>query len=305
MNQAAGGAGAGSAPRVSIALPVFNGERYLEQAITSVLTQTFDEFEFLIGDNASTDATEEICRSYAASDPRVRYVRNTTNLGAAPNYNQLFHRSGGEYFKWIAHDDLCEPEFIERSVAVLDHDPGVVICYSKTVLIDALGDEIEHYSDGLHMTQTAPHERVRLLLETPGWCNPIFGLLRRSMLAATPLIASYPRSDRTLLAELSLHGRFHELPEPLLKRRVHPQISTEVHVAERDLAVWFDARNRTRRTFPRWKRYSQYIAMAARAPLPAGERARVLGVVAGNAMSLSKVRGLASDVVSSLPIKRA
>lgn len=284
-------------PRVSIGLPVYNGERYLDEAIRSVLDQSYIDFELLISDNASTDGTEEICRSAAASDPRVVYLRNDENLGAAPNYNRLVDLSNGEYFKWIAHDDGCAPEFLEQCVRVLDNEPEVVICYSKTILLDEVGDVLDHYSDGLHLRSPDPCERLRVFLDTPGWCNPIFGLIRRSVLSRTPRIGSYPRSDRTLLAELTLHGQFNELPDYLLHRRVHAEISTEVHVAEKDLAVWFDSRNRERKTFPRWKRYSEYVRMTQRAPISLSQRAHVLGLVSRSAMSLGKVRGLLSDVV--------
>ncbi len=86
------------APRVSIGLPVFNGERYLARAIDSVLGQDFRDFELIICDNASTDRTAEICAAYARRDARVRYVRNPRNLGAGPNYDRCFHLARGTYF---------------------------------------------------------------------------------------------------------------------------------------------------------------------------------------------------------------
>ena len=107
-------------PRVSIGMPVFNGENYLAEALDSLLTQTFSDFELIISDNASTDKTEEICRAYAVRDQRIRYFRNQENLGASRNYNRVFELSSGEYFKWAAHDDLCAPEFLGRCVDVLD-----------------------------------------------------------------------------------------------------------------------------------------------------------------------------------------
>ena len=99
--------------KVTIGIPVYNGEDFLEKAVDSLLSQTYEDFELIISDNASTDRTEEICRRYAAQDPRVKYVRNTENLGAAKNYNQLVDMAKGEYFKWAAHDDICLPIIIE------------------------------------------------------------------------------------------------------------------------------------------------------------------------------------------------
>lgn len=98
-------------PKVSVGLPVYNGEKYLPQAIKSLLAQTFAEFELIICDNASTDRTQEISRTFTKRDQRIRYHRNPNNLGAAANFNLSFRLSSGEYFKWAA-DDLCAPEFL-------------------------------------------------------------------------------------------------------------------------------------------------------------------------------------------------
>ena len=86
-------------PLVSIGMPVFNGDRYLEKALDSILEQTLDDFELVICDNASTDRTGEICRDYAARDRRIRYLRDDTNIGAHPNYNRTFAEARGRYFK--------------------------------------------------------------------------------------------------------------------------------------------------------------------------------------------------------------
>ena len=101
-----------SKPRVSIGLPVRNGARYLGEAVDSLLRQTYTDFELIISDNASTDQTEAICRAYVARDPRVRYYRSSQDVGLANNYNYLFIRARGEYFKWAAADDVHEPDYL-------------------------------------------------------------------------------------------------------------------------------------------------------------------------------------------------
>ena len=106
-------------PRVSIALPVYNGERYLEQSIRSVLAQTFTDFELIVSDNASTDRTIEIVERFAAIDPRVVLLRNDENRGAAWNYNNAFEHATGEFFRWHARDDWFEPDLIESLVEAL------------------------------------------------------------------------------------------------------------------------------------------------------------------------------------------
>ena len=114
---------AGDSPRVSIGLPVYNGERFLVQAIESVLAQTFEDFELIVCDNASTDASGAIAQTYVERDSRVRYFRNASNLGAARNFNRTFELSRGEYFKWLAADDLIAPTYLERCLAALGPRP--------------------------------------------------------------------------------------------------------------------------------------------------------------------------------------
>ena len=96
-------------PTVSIGMPVYNGVPFLNEALDSILAQTYRDFELVISDNASTDETESICRAYAASDPRIRYYRQQENLGAMPNFNRVCELSRGQYFKWAACDDVCSP----------------------------------------------------------------------------------------------------------------------------------------------------------------------------------------------------
>ena len=127
-------------PRVSIGLPVHNGERYLEETLESVLKQTFPDFELIIYDNASTDRTPEICRAFLEQDNRIRYFNSGRNEGASANFNRAFRASRGEYFKWIAHDDLIAPSYLEKCVEVLDRDDSVALCCSRVVLINEAGD---------------------------------------------------------------------------------------------------------------------------------------------------------------------
>jgi glycosyltransferase involved in cell wall biosynthesis len=137
-------AGKGDTPTVSVGLPVFNGADYVAEAIASILGQTYGDFELLIQDNASTDRTGAICREFARRDSRVSYIRNPENLGAIPNYNLVFERARGRYFKWAAHDDICAPTFLERCVEVLDADSSVVLCSGQTRLINDDGSPVFH-----------------------------------------------------------------------------------------------------------------------------------------------------------------
>ena len=111
------------APRLSIGLPVYNGENYLAESLDALLGQSFEDFELIISDNASTDGTAAISRRYERLDSRVRYVRQPRNVGLAPNHNIVVEQARGELFKWASHDDVYGRELLERCVVALDENP--------------------------------------------------------------------------------------------------------------------------------------------------------------------------------------
>src|SRR3954467_10627446 len=152
-------------PRVSIGLPVYNGEKMIAGAVESLLAQTMTDFELVIVDNASTDGSQEICRALAARAPGVRYHRNDRNIGLAPNWNRAFElASAAPYFKWAAHDDIHAPTFLERCLEVLDRDPPVVLATSKTDYIDADGNKIDRQPEPLPLDASDPLVRLQALL---------------------------------------------------------------------------------------------------------------------------------------------
>lgn len=289
----------GAAPTVSIGLPVYNGERYLEQTLRSLLEQTFADFDLTIADNASTDGSEEIARTWAARDSRVRYVRSDVNLGAAKNFNRVFRMSRGKYFKWAAYDDLCAPEFLQRCVQVLEEDDNVVLCYPRTTLLDRDGRITGYYADALDLRDPRPHRRYRLFFQRQGLCHPTFGVIRRTALAASGLWGRYQSADRVLLAELVLHGEFRELEQPLFWRRIHPDISTAVNPTAAAMGAWFSGSAANRFIFPRWRRLAEYAKGIQRAPLNSGERFRCHLEIARFALVPRRWAGLFGDVAAA------
>ncbi|NET59587.1 MAG: glycosyltransferase family 2 protein [Symploca sp. SIO2E6] len=266
-------------PRISIGLPVYNGEKFLEASLNSLLAQTFKDFELIISDNASTDRTREICQAYAAQDKRIRYYYNQENRGPAWNYNRVFELSRGEYFKWAAHDDICAPEFLEKCTEVLDNHPYVVLCYPKTKIINEFSELIQNYNVELKTSSPKPHERFYDLTRLHHRCYQIFGVIRSSILSSTPLIGNYAGSDRVLLARLSLHGQFGELPEYLFSARRHSQQSIEILFNPKrkltrlhQYSVWFDPANASRIILPNWRIFHEYLMSIQQAPLSLYER---------------------------------
>ncbi|MBY8977960.1 glycosyltransferase family 2 protein [Rhodobacteraceae bacterium NNCM2] len=232
-------------PTLSIGLPVYNGEDFLEESLKSILAQDFDDFELIVSDNASTDKTADIYRDFAKADSRVRYVRQTSNVGAAPNYNLLVPMAKGRYFKWAAHDDNLLPGFLSSCITALKADPEVVLAYPLTSVIDGRGEEIGTFNDNLDLPEPTAHERFvtylqRNFMRRRGLCNPIFGVMQIEKLKRTRMIQDFLASDLILLAHLSLLGKFVQLPSVLFERRVHAGISTAAHANHSERRAWFN-----------------------------------------------------------------
>ena len=266
-------------PKVSIGMPVFDGERYISEAIESILSQTFSDLELIISDNASTDGTQAICEYYAERDSRIRYRRTSQNLGAAANHNYVFKHARGSYFKWAAHDDICAPTFLERCIEVLEQDESVVLCHSRTSIIDENGNNFLNYVVELNTMALEPHTRFGEAIRKEHWCYPVFGLFRADVLKKTPLIAGYTSSDRVLLAEMCLLGCVFEVPERLFLRRSHPETSTRKFPKGRDRMAWFDPSANKNQHYL-WLKLRGYLEAIHRAPFPQQERALCYGQVA-------------------------
>lgn len=254
-------------PRVSIGLPVYNGENFLSEALDSLLSQTFRDFELIISDNASTDRTAEICRAYAKRDGRIRYYRNGQNLGASRNYTEAFERATGEYFKWAAHDDRYHERYLAECIAVLDRDPSVVLCHALTMTIDPAGRFGKKWPPRPALASKDPAERVREVLSKLETFE-IWGLMRRSMLATTPLLADYPAHDRPLLTEVALHGKLFQVPDYLFFEREHPGRSVRAFNWRKphEAVAWYAPEKAGKLIFPAWRLLYEFIACIWRAP---------------------------------------
>jgi glycosyltransferase involved in cell wall biosynthesis len=245
-------------PRVSVALPVYNGERLLPRALDSLLAQDFEEFELIICDNASTDGTAELCLAYAAKDPRIRYVRNERNIGVFPNFNKVVELARGEYFKWAAHDDWCDPRFLGRCVEVLDRRPEVAVCVTQATQVDEQGSPLVVNFRPLDLRSSDPAERFKTVLWSPAAVYPIYGVIRTSVLRRSRLFRSHSGADRIIIAELSLLGQIWQVSEPLF-------FDTNAVSARHDRRpAFFDAANRNRPPFKHWQVLIGHLAVLMR-----------------------------------------
>jgi glycosyltransferase involved in cell wall biosynthesis len=217
---------AGQVPLVTIGIPVFNGERYLAEAVRSAIDQDYPDIRVVISDNASTDGTPMIAAEMVAVDARISYLRQAVNIGPNANYNLLVREANGTYFKWLAADDRCHRTFIRRCVEILEADASVMVCGSAREEIDEHGRPLGVRSEHLDLTGPSGPTRFGRLLCTDRGHGLIYGVIRLSTLRTTGLLADYYGSERALLAELALLGQVVELDDMLWSSREHRTRST-------------------------------------------------------------------------------
>jgi glycosyltransferase involved in cell wall biosynthesis len=244
-----------------------------------VLGQTFGDLALIISDNASTDATGEICKEYAEDDDRVVYDRLPTNVGARGNFHAVFARASGEYFKWAGHDDVLAPTFVERCVEHLDTNPATVLCTSRLVVIDGDDRNLGAGPPPVAFTAASPHERLRAFFAAPKTHQTIFGLIRRDVLARTGLLGPWFSSDRALLLELSLYGDFGLVDEPLFIHREHGGRGDYVE----DKVEWYMPERKDRTEIVYWPHLKATTRILATTPMSPAERARCVGELARRA----------------------
>jgi hypothetical protein len=261
-------------PTLSVGLPVFNGARYLDAAIASILGQDYEEFELVISDNASTDDTERICRRHAAQDARVRYIRCAENVGGTANFNRVFELSTGRYFKWIAHDDLHEPTFLSACVGVLERDETAAVVFARAISIDAEGTVVRPaWGADPDLGAPEPHVRFAAALRPPTDPIPLpmFGVMRSSILrkASTGLQGGLPDADRALVAEVVLHGRCVEIERPLFLHREHGErAGHQLSRSPYEAPTWWTGRGTAPVQLPHWRLAARHLASVRRAALP-------------------------------------
>jgi glycosyltransferase involved in cell wall biosynthesis len=226
---------AGRKPMGSVCIPTYNRVGLLRQAITSVLEQRFQDFEIIIYDNASTDGTPEVVRSF--SDERVRYFRNPQNLGHRENWRRCFRAAVGSYLAPLPDDDVMLPENLSRKVEFLRHNPQVGLVHSKYHVIDQDGQILIYDTNWGHGGDRAVdslEKREDLLTAFINTINLPTVLFTR---------ACYERvgefSDRIAFAydweywmRVALYYEIAFLAEPLVKWRIHSGSLTKTQVRD-------------------------------------------------------------------------
>jgi glycosyltransferase involved in cell wall biosynthesis len=209
----------GPSPLVSVGLPVYNGEKYIAEAIESILGQDFEKFELIISDNHSNDKTGEICDKYSKIDKRIRYIRLEENIGMKLNFMNVLGLATAPYFMWATHDDLHEKAFMGKCIKALQGDDSISLAYTQTKLLNADSQFLGIAKDYVKADQDNPVERFKSLIWQLGICNMVLGLFRTSLLRKSTSLNSSLFADTLLLAEVTLSGKIIQIPEQLFIRR--------------------------------------------------------------------------------------
>lgn len=202
--------------KVSIGMPVYNGEKKLKKALDSLLNQTFKDFELIISDNASNDLTESICREYLSKDRRIKYIRQKINQGAVYNFYFVLSNAQSEYFMWAAHDDFWYPTFIEKNLNLLFSDSTCVLSISKVNIIN--NDFIDSYSLGTYPISGKYIHRIRKYLNNPGYNSRFYGIIRTKNIVESFTSKDFLAADWFIMTRLLKHGNFGEVNEVLMER---------------------------------------------------------------------------------------
>jgi glycosyltransferase involved in cell wall biosynthesis len=278
---------------LTIGLPVYNGEEYLHESLDALLGQTFEEFQLVIADNASTDGTAAVARRYEKLDSRVRYLRQPKNVGASPNHNLVVQQCRTEFFKWASADDLYAAGLLEACVTALDEHPEAVLAHSWTAAVDGSGKITQAREYPLATDSPDAAVRLRSMLygvrddesgshdaaadEGVIAADDFYGVMRTAVLQRVRPLNSYYYADRTLMTELSLFGRFHQTPQWLYFRRDHPDRAQHAHPTVRSRCANLDPRRANARRHPTARLFAEYVLGYAgaiqRAPLSVTERA--------------------------------
>lgn len=202
---------------VSIGVPIFNEAMHLAMTLDSLLAQDYPNIEIVICDNASTDATPDICAHAAGRDSRIRVLRAAENQGATANFQRCLDEANGDFFMWAGGHDLWSSNYVSQCIAALDAHPAAIIAVPESNWIDENGQTYGSRASILDTRDMVPLARLLTLL----WANmhPIYGLIRTDKLRACGSLPNYPGADMVLLAHLILEGDFVPAPMALWSRR--------------------------------------------------------------------------------------
>ena len=284
--------------RVIIGLPVYNAQKHVAAAIESHLSQSFADFELLIADNCSTDATLEISADYARRDKRIKVLTAERNRGNRWNHLRLIEAISNprQYFRWAGGDDIMGPGLLQAMVDVLDSRPEVSAVMPDTKNIDDQGDPIGSMPRVLDLQSPDVFKRAHDILMASYQHVIAYGLIRASVLRSMRTRPAYPHWDPVFALELALRGQIVQPRGAFLLRRFHPgSISLVKNVKE--LRRWVEPEAKVGMDFPNWKVAYERARVLMASPMSVRDRMRI-GLFLARATTWQRA-ALTRDVVQA------
>ena len=219
-------------PKLSIGLPVYNGEEFLEKKLESILSQTFSDYELIISDNNSTDSTNKICEQFLKKDKRIKYFRQKQNMGANWNFNFVLSEAIAPFFLWVGVNDKISNKFLEKNMNILENDQKIVGSISKIkplkifgnkskeTKIDSFFQKIIKKSRSIKTIDSLPifgtyEEKIRFYLKN-STCQLIYGIFRIDKLKESIVQNSFIGNDWATMIKILKFGNFHIVEEDIM-----------------------------------------------------------------------------------------
>lgn len=212
-----------NSPLVSIALPVYNEENHLRETLDSLIGQNYQNLEIIISDNCSEDCTKDICQVYAASDPRIIYHRQSSNIGVGPNFIFAMQKTRGKYSMWASGHDKWDPDCISKCIKSLENNTSATLAFGTPVWIGEDGNVLQKYTGWYDTRGMSPVGRFFMVFW--GSMNPVLGIYTRKNIPDLRRY-TYAGADLTLLGELALKGTFIHVTDTSLYRRQNRPVET-------------------------------------------------------------------------------
>jgi glycosyltransferase involved in cell wall biosynthesis len=286
-----------SIPKISIGMPTYNSAVTIGASIKSLLVQSFEDFELIVSDNASSDSTRDVVESLASQDRRIRYVCQPENIGANRNYSAVARMARGEYFKWASSSDWCAPTFLAKCLIALEHNEDAVLAAPLTRLFAGNPDTATDYLHDIELLDCGPVARLVKLTSGKRLNNAVNGLIRMNALRRTRLMDPFYRADIVMMGHLALLGKFIRVEEFLYYRRMEAATATVLQ----DSVAWRKhhyPQLSARILFQTWKNHCGWMYACMSTPMSMAERRQVFNYLLR--MCYWDRRSLLNDVQDAL-----
>ena len=205
-------------------MPVYNGEKFIHNALDALLSQTFTDFELIISDNASTDSTSDICKEFGKKDKRIRYIRQENNMGPIWNFNFVLKEARCDYFVWVAADDQLSNNYIENNLEVIKKNKKCIGSVGETNYFGSAIEDLEIFSNDsfgkkinkrirqvltsffIDSFEGSYNEKIRMALTWTGAGLFIYGVFRTDILQKSIPKENFFGSESVLLLNLIKYG---------------------------------------------------------------------------------------------------